>query len=163
VQRSAHYVKAKENEKLVVGSPNAIVNPRAMVIHAHDAALTNRTVMRSRRFKVLAFAANRVVRLQLRAALVKVDRQRFLGHRPRIREHGPKMRNVRQRDERVEHDEIDPGRPRLVSQEGNEQRQVGRVRRVPQEQPGDDGADPAATVVLAPDVSALGRAAGNAG
>mmetsp|Transcript_30013 Transcript_30013/g.77756 ORF Transcript_30013/g.77756 Transcript_30013/m.77756 type:complete len:312 (-) Transcript_30013:68-1003(-) len=92
IHREKAGVEAEEDKVLLVVRPDAVIDPRAVMIHLHHAAIALRAVVCSRRFVAVALGAHRRVAallvLQQRARLV-LDRHgaRVSGHGPRVRRH----------------------------------------------------------------------------
>ena len=78
------HVKAKQKKKLVVAQRNAVVDPRAVVVHLDDAPVAHRAVVRARRLVRIALSAHLV---RFWPLIVIIYGYRFRRHRTGICRH----------------------------------------------------------------------------
>mmetsp|Transcript_6307 Transcript_6307/g.24568 ORF Transcript_6307/g.24568 Transcript_6307/m.24568 type:complete len:272 (-) Transcript_6307:512-1327(-) len=145
----------EEDEELVVPHANAVVDPRAVVIHFHDAPPADAAVMGPLRLEVpgaplasLDEARVLAVRASLRVRRLR-DGHRVLRHRPGVREHRAHVTGERQEgDDMEEHNVRNAGRrplhPRVDDVRGED------PPRKKHQHPRDHGADHAAGLHIEP-------------
>mmetsp|Transcript_22907 Transcript_22907/g.71142 ORF Transcript_22907/g.71142 Transcript_22907/m.71142 type:complete len:357 (+) Transcript_22907:1683-2753(+) len=146
-------IRDEEDEEFVVAHADAVVHPRAVVVHLDDAAPADAAVVRALRLEVSRTALAALDQARVAAGAVRVlvrrrarrlrQRHGILGHSTGVGEHGAQVACERakrygMKKHQIQHTERRPSQPRVDDVRRDD------AARVEHERPGDESADHAA-------------------